>query len=96
MLEIGMRSGRTQRMLKEVFKSTAKHNVVVAHSQEYANELRERFDGMLMLDDIKGRTFLFIGASSPDEAQHKLRGGEARFFYDHYFWNLLYQRKVAP
>ena len=87
--------GRTQQMLMQVLRSRAKNNVIVAHSQKYAEELQERFLDMMALQDLKGRTFMFVGASDPHQVQKTLKGSGAEVFYDHYFWDSWYGRSVG-
>ena len=88
------RAGRTQRMLQKVARSTAKNNVIVAHTQEFADVLQERFTDMMSFQELKGRTFLFIGASNPSEVHDVTIGKGVEIFYDHQFWEAWYSRSM--
>lgn len=93
------RSGRTHRMLEEVFECDSSRIVIVAHSYDHAKDLRDGLWSILLRNGVDGvlatrsglelrtggRTFSFIGSHSYVDAELKMRGIEAEIFYDHRF-----------
>jgi len=83
----GRQTGRTERMLRRVARSTTRRNIIIAHTTQYALSLIPRLAAML--DDINGREFWFYGM---EEAEEKTRGFWGNVYIDHHCWNVARMR----